>query len=157
MGNCPKCGNEIEENQKFCGKCGYDIDAPDNNTSENQIVPTTNNQQPKNNEEKPRTLEIILSVIGGILGIIVGVVALFFGVIGKIVGSPIIIAGFLGINAILASILSIIFGALIRKNPKKHGIILIICSIWLLISVPILTIPGGVLILIAGIVALLDN
>lgn len=32
---CPKCGNEIKENQKFCAKCGYKIEGSNNDITNN--------------------------------------------------------------------------------------------------------------------------
>ncbi len=51
---------------------------------------------------------------------------------------------YLGISAILASILGIIGAVYVRVNPRNGGIILIINDVWLLISISTYAIPGTV-------------
>lgn len=102
-----------------------------------------------------RTLEIILGIIGGVFGLIGAVFALMVGTLDVAFSasgtSPLTM---LGINAVLASILSIITTAFINKNPTKAGIIIIISALWLLISISYFGILGFVLLGLAGLLAI---
>lgn len=93
-------------------------------------------------EKRSRTLEVALGLVGGI-----------FGLLGAIIGLIFIPA--LGLSAILASVLGI-FGAIyVTKNPKWGGIILVVSSVWLLVSISLFGVIGFILLLIAGLVAIL--
>lgn len=129
---CENCGNEIEENTKFCPKCGYNPDNP------NTIV---------NASQTSRTAEMVLSIIGGVFGLLGGL----FAIIMSSFSSDLLI---LGLSAILASIVGIIAGVMVKKDQKLYGILLIVAAIWLLISISAFAIPGTVLLGIAGILAL---
>ncbi|OPX58017.1 MAG: hypothetical protein A4E25_01886 [Methanobacterium sp. PtaB.Bin024] len=93
------------------------------------------------NEKTSRTIELVLGIIGGIFGLIGGVIGLIF-------------VPELGFSAILASIVGIVGAIYVTKNPKWGGIILIMSSIWLLISISYFGALGFILILLAGLVAI---
>lgn len=96
-----------------------------------------------------RTMELVLGIIGGIFGLLGGVFAILFGAFA---GDEIVI---LGISAILASIVGIIGSVYVTKNPKIGGIVLIISSIWLLISISLFGVIGTIFLGISGLLALL--
>lgn len=98
--------------------------------------------------ETSRTLELVLGVIGGIFGLLGGLFAIVFSVFG-----PELL--YLGMSAILASILGIIGSVYVRNNPRRGGAVLIISAVWLLISISAFAIPGTVFLGIAGVLALI--
>lgn len=53
---CPKCGNNLPDTARFCGKCGYQL-------NESRIQENWNN---KNTKVNMRTLVLFASVILGI-------------------------------------------------------------------------------------------
>ena len=88
-----------------------------------------------------RTLELALGLVGGIFGLMGGIIGLIF-------------IPELGVSALLASIVGIIAAIYVTQNPKWGGIILVISSIWLLISISLFGVLGFILLLIAGLVAI---
>lgn len=102
-----------------------------------------------------RTAEFVLGLIGGIIGIISSVIALFVGGIGSAFGAEGAgtVTG-LGWAATLLSILAIVGAAIVKGKPKLAGIMLIIAGIGGFISISMFYIIPGILILIAGIMAL---
>jgi len=94
-----------------------------------------------------RTLELVLGIIGGIFGLLGGLFAVLFSVFASEVL-------YLGISAILASILGIIGAIYVRGSPRNAGIILIVSAIWLLISISAFAIPGTIFLGISGILAI---
>ncbi|MDI6701533.1 DUF4064 domain-containing protein [Methanothermobacter wolfeii] len=98
--------------------------------------------------EKSRTLELVLGIIGGVFGLLGGLAALVFSVFATDIL-------WLGISAILASILGIIGSVYVRNNPRNGGVLLIVSAVWLLISISAFAIPGTVFLGLAGVLALL--
>jgi len=95
-----------------------------------------------------RTLEMVLGIIGSIFGVLGGLFAIFFSVFG-----PELL--YLGISAVMASILGIIGAVYVREKPRNGGIILIVSAIWLLISISAFAIPGTIFLGIGGILAII--
>ncbi len=90
-------------------------------------------------------LEFAIGVIGAVLGLQEG-----FYVLSSV--------GIDGFSAILASIIGLIGAVCVNLNAKIGGIILIISSIWLLISIPTsYGIFGAALLGVAGILAIVEN
>ena len=129
---CENCGNELEEDTKFCPKCGYN---PNHNASIVNVPKTS------------RTAELVLSIIGGVFGLLGGL----FAIVMAAFSSELLV---LGLSAIIASIVGIIAGVMVKKDQKLYGVLLIISAIWLLISISAFAIPGTVLLGIAGVLAL---
>jgi len=98
--------------------------------------------------QSSRTLELVLGIIGGIFGLLGGLFAISFSVFASEVL-------YLGISAVLASILGIIGAVYVQRNPRNAGLILIISAIWLLISISAFAIPGTVFLGISGVLALI--
>lgn len=86
---CPKCGNEVQEKQKFCAKCGYKIDDSKNvvtnnitdvseetsvkgsNTTQNSHVPSPN--KPKRNKKV-----LIIAIASSVLVLLISCTIIFF-------------------------------------------------------------------------------
>lgn len=92
-------------------------------------------------EKRARTIELVLGLVGGIFGLLGGVIGLIF-------------IPELGLSALLASVVGIIGAIYVTKNAKWGGIILVISSFWLLISISLFGVLGFILLLIAGLVAI---
>lgn len=92
-------------------------------------------------EKKSRTIELALGLVGGIFGLFGGIFSLLF-------------IPELGVSALLASIVGIVGAIYVTRDAKWGGIILIISSIWLLISISFFGVLGFILLLIAGLVAI---
>lgn len=99
-------------------------------------------------KETSRTIELVLGIVGGIFGLLGGIFAVMFGMFASEVTM-------LGVSAILASIFGIIGSVLVVKNPKVGGIVLVVSAVWLFISVYLFGILGAVLMVLAGLLALL--
>ena len=96
--------------------------------------------------KKLRTIEVVTGFLGGILGLSEGIFALL--------SPPLVIYG---ISSVLASIVGLIGVFYINQNSKISAILLIISSIWLLLSLPTTTgILGAVLLGVAGLMKLED-
>ncbi|HII83418.1 MAG TPA: hypothetical protein HA271_00945 [Methanobacterium subterraneum] len=104
------------------------------------VVNKTNRTDLTENK-RSRTIELALGIVGGIFGLFGGIFALLF-------------IPELGFSAILASVVGIIGAIFVTRNPKWGGLILIISSVWLLISISFFGVLGFILLLIAGSVAL---
>ena len=68
---CPKCGNVLEENAKFCGRCGYRVGEP---LEPNTIGPSLDEGERKVNEPKKpfRKRKIIIPLV---LVLLIGIAA----------------------------------------------------------------------------------
>lgn len=140
---CNKCGNQINENDKFCGSCGNTIEIMNinpqatlnqninmnvNSVPENQLNNFVNNinheynNQTNNNFTKPKTgLKTASKVIG-----IVSIISVF---IIQIFSMPI-------------SLVGLILGIIYSKKNKKVCSGLILNAIAFVIAIPILLIYG---------------
>lgn len=102
-----------------------------------------------------RTVEFIFGLIGGIIGFICALAALFIGGIGEAFNAEgAETVGNLGVAAIVFSIIAIIGAALVKSKPKFAGVLFVISAIGGFISISMFYILPGILILIAGIMAL---
>ncbi len=176
---CPNCGSKIYDNKKFCGDCGCEVDAsiiktpqhfePKNNTH------STNFQN--HYSEVDRSPEMILAIIGGVLGLIMGVYSFYaayilysissrYNSILNLVGFDFSgLGGFLTIGAtgciifatitLIAAIVSLSSGILLKKNPKLYGILLIIAAIGFIFSISWFNYICVICVGVAGILALI--
>lgn len=128
---CPNCGDSSDADSLFCINCGHKF----NNASQN------------NYSNADRTLELILGILGAVFGFIGATVAFFFSAFS----SDLMVLGF---SAFFASIIGLVGSIYIRYNAKYGGIIVIISAVWLLISISYAGAIGFILLLIAGILAL---
>jgi hypothetical protein len=93
------------------------------------------------------TLEFVVGVIGAVLGL----QGAFFVMNSAYVGID-------GVSALLASLIGLLGAVCVNLNAKIGGIILIISSIWLLISIPTsYGIFAGALLAAAGLLGLMGN
>ncbi|MFL2062922.1 DUF4064 domain-containing protein [Latilactobacillus sakei] len=105
--------------------------------------------------QRSRTAEMVLGILGGVFGIIAGVFSFFMGGIDSAMNSTSSSSLFgLGIGCIIASIVAIILVCMINKNRVVMGWIIIVCGVLNIIFVSAFGILSGVLIIIAGILAL---
>lgn len=74
--NCPNCGNTLEENAKFCQKCGNPVSAPDMNASQHPVNMATPMQQPVYGTNPATTIPKKNNIITIALGVVVVVLAL---------------------------------------------------------------------------------
>jgi uncharacterized membrane protein YvbJ len=47
---CPRCGNQINDNSRYCNFCHYDFHSPENTIVDVDAVEKTNNKSTKNNK-----------------------------------------------------------------------------------------------------------
>ena len=96
--------------------------------------------------KKLRTIEVVTGFLGGVLGLFEGIFALL--------SPPLVIYW---IIPVLASIVGLIGVVYINRSAKISAILLIISSIWLLLTLPTATgILGAVLLGVAGLMKLED-
>lgn len=99
----------------------------------------------KDNFGKNITLEFVLGFLGGLLGLYEGVFALLY---------PAYVVAY-AYGAIIASIVGFIGVIYLNKNAKLSGIILIVASIGLLLTIPTkIGLSGSVLLAVAGLLKL---
>lgn len=69
---CPKCGNQLEENAKFCAKCGYSVNQFQASAS-NTGVPVHTSEVPvhKEKKKKKRFMRLVIGVIA-LIAILMG-------------------------------------------------------------------------------------
>ncbi|WP_048000766.1 DUF4064 domain-containing protein [Lactiplantibacillus herbarum] len=116
---------------------------------------SNNPTQPASNNNRSRTAELVLGIIGGIFGMIAGIIAITIGGIGSALeasGSAGI--GNLGIACIAVSALAIVLSALINRNHVLMGWLIILCGVLNVVFVSFFGILSGLLIVIAGGLAL---
>ncbi|MBI2128613.1 DUF4064 domain-containing protein [Candidatus Woesearchaeota archaeon] len=103
-----------------------------------------------------RTVEFVLGLIGGIFGFFGALIALMFGGIGYALGgkgaSTVIGLGWL---AILFSIIGIVGAALVKSKTKLGGWMMIISAIGGVISVSFAYALSFILLIIAGLMAVI--
>lgn len=102
-----------------------------------------------NSQPRSRVAELVLGIIGGIFGMIAGVFAMAVGGLG---GSGSIVG--LGMGCIAVSAITIILSALINRNHKLMGWLIIACGVLNIVFVSYFGILSGLLIIIAGGLAL---
>lgn len=106
--------------------------------------------------EDKRTAEFVLGLIGGIFGIIGGIMAMGIGGLGAAFGAEgATTVGNLGVVAIILSILGIIGAAIVRGKTKLSGIFMVIAAVGGVICISAFYILPGILLIIAGLMALL--
>ena len=103
-----------------------------------------------------RTVEFVLGLIGGIFGFFGALFALAFGGIGGALGAEGAsgIVG-LGVAAIFFSILGIVGAALVKSKTKTGGWLMIVSAIGGVISISFAYALSFVLLIIAGLMAVI--
>ena len=95
-----------------------------------------------------RNFEMVMGLIGSVIGIFSGSFLIFLGSVGK-VHTP-----FLGIVAIIASILGLASTYYVRKKPDIAGIGFIIATMFVIVGSDYINVLSAVFLLVAGISAL---
>ncbi|MFH1916773.1 MAG: DUF4064 domain-containing protein [Nanoarchaeota archaeon] len=105
-----------------------------------------------------RTTEFVLGLIGGIVGFIGAIIAMFVGGLGGAFGakgaSTIVTLGWV---AILFAIIGIVGAALVKSKTKLGGWFMLVSAIGGLIAVSFAYALAFVLLLIAGLMAVLKK
>ncbi len=105
-----------------------------------------------------RTAEFVFGLIGGIFGFFGAGFALFFGTLGEAFeaeGASTIST--LGLWAVVFSIVAIVGAALVFKYPKIAGALMLIAAVGGLISISFAYLLSFVLLVIAGLMALIKK
>lgn len=95
-----------------------------------------------------RTFEMVMGIIGSIIGIFSGSFLIFIESFGQ-VHTP-----FLGMVAIIASILGIISSYYVRTNEEVAGVGFIIATMFVIVGSAHINVLSAIFLLIAGISAL---
>lgn len=95
-----------------------------------------------------RNFEMIMGVIGSIIGIFSGSFLIFVESVGRY-NTP-----FLGIIAIVASIIGLLSTYYVRKNPELAGVGFIIATMFVIVGSDYINVISAVFLLVAGISAL---
>lgn len=95
-----------------------------------------------------RTFEMVVGIIGSVIGIFSGSFLIFLESVG-IAHTP-----FLGIVAIVASILGIASSYYVRKNSEIAGIGFIIATMFVIVGSEYINVLSAIFLLIAGVSAL---
>lgn len=106
-----------------------------------------------------RTAEMILGVLGGIFGILVGSFGIIIGGLGGAFGFPDAsgIIG-LGIAAVILGTIGIIGGAIVNRNTKLAGGLMLFSGVAGFIAIqPALWIIGGLLLIVGGALSFLKS
>lgn len=146
---CNKCGNQINQDEKFCGRCGTNLEntnisASTTNQQQN-YVQDINNQYSSFNMTQQNTQMQYQSNYNGnqnqisknsswksTTALVIGIISLILVFIFQIFTMPLSFAG-------------IIFGILSVKNNKKHKAGLILNIISFVIAIPILLLYYSIL------------
>lgn len=101
-----------------------------------------------------RIAEMVLGILGGIFGILGGLFAIFIGGLGAVfeaTGSSEIIG--LGTAAIILGVIGIVGGAVVNRNPKLAGSLMIFSGVTGFIAISAAWIIGGILLIVGGILS----
>lgn len=124
MNFCPKCGNSIGANDKFCPVCGEKLQ--NDQPGEVEVKPVSSNEPHQYQASGVDTREEKKKKDNGTISLVCGILAL-----GSIVFSWILFAGIIGL---VLSIVSIVFGNKAKGNSygktgKILGIIALVIQI----------------------------
>lgn len=105
-----------------------------------------------------RRAEMILGIIGGIFGIFMGIFAVMVGGIGSVFGaSGASTVSSLGFGAVILSVLGIVGGAIVNKNKKMAGGLMLATGLLGFIAISMFWIIPGLLLIIGGILTFLTK
>jgi len=105
-----------------------------------------------------RTAEMVLGILGGIFGILGGLFAVFIGGLGAIFeaeGSSDIIG--LGFAAVILGIMGIIGGAIVNRNTKFAGGLMLFSGFGGFIAISAAWTIGGILLIVGGALSFLRS
>ena len=95
-----------------------------------------------------RTFEMVMGLIGSVIGIFSGSFLIFLESVGSL-NTP-----FLGIVAIVASILGLASTYYVRKNPEMAGIGFVIATMFVIVGSDYINVLSAIFLLVAGVSAL---
>ena len=95
-----------------------------------------------------RNFEMLMGLIGSVIGIFSGSFLIFLASVGK-AHTP-----FLGLVAILASLLGLASTYYVRKNPEMAGIGFVVATMFVIVGSDYINVLSAIFLLIAGISAL---
>ena len=98
-----------------------------------------------------RNFEMVMGVIGSIIGIFSGSFLIFIEHLGQAH------APFLGIVAIIASLLGLASTYYVRKSPETAGVGFIIATMFVIIGSDYINILSAIFLMVAGVSALFRN
>ncbi|HDM78649.1 MAG TPA: DUF4064 domain-containing protein, partial [Deltaproteobacteria bacterium] len=96
-----------------------------------------------------RTGEMVLGVLGGIFGILGGLFAVFFGGLGAALGASGAseVIG-LGTAAVILGIIGIIGGAIVNRNTRLAGGLMLFSGVAGFIAISLFWVIGGILLIV---------
>ena len=81
---CPKCGNEIYPNSKYCGNCGNEFKKENEDLEKTMIIPVNPPKENNNEKKDHKNNKEYDNLKNGSL--VLGILSIFFGLIFGIVG-----------------------------------------------------------------------
>lgn len=103
-----------------------------------------------------RTAEMILGILGGVIGLGAGLFAIGVQNVATETGvADDNLVGTLGVAAIIISILGIVAAVSVTRKPIVWGWVLIACAVGVVIAVSLFGVIPGILMLIAGLMAVI--
>lgn len=157
---CQYCGRELPRGSKFCWACGASVAShtpPLSSTQIQGIVVSPRAElspitEPTNTRHISRTPEFVLGLIGGVFGLLLIPLMVFLGGFQEaFTGETTLYAQ--SLVAAIMSVLGLVGAVFVRSRPKQSGILLLVSGI-IGIIVALGFYVGALLLLIAGILAL---
>ena len=105
-----------------------------------------------------RTAEMILGILGGIFGILGGLFAITVGGLGaafEVTGASEVV--WLGAAAVVLGIIGIIGGAIVNRNTKLAGGLMLFCGVVGFIAISAAWTIGGILLIVGGALSFLRS
>ena len=105
-----------------------------------------------------RTAEMILGILGGIFGILGGLFAITVGGLGaasEVTGASEVVG--LGTAAVILGIIGIIGGAIVNRNTKLAGSLMLFCGVAGFIAISAAWLVGGILLIAGGALSFLRS
>ena len=105
-----------------------------------------------------RTAEMILGILGGVFGILGGFFAITVGGLSaafEVTGASEVVG--LGTVAVLLGIIGIISGAIVNRNTKVAGSLMLFCGVAGFIAISAAWLVGGILLIAGGALSFLRS
>ena len=105
-----------------------------------------------------RTAEMILGILGGIFGILGGLFAITVGGLSaafEVTGASEVV--WLGTAAVILGVIGIIGGAIVNRNTKLAGCLMLFCGVVGFIAISAAWLIGGILLIMGGALSFLRS